>query len=190
MKPPLPVKIPCPFLFLFGCVFLLSALSASARAEATKPHPLWGNTILGNSAEPITLGAFHNGTSSGYLMGELHDYASSAFGGWDFFDEETSNSVVEELELDLASADFDGDGDDDVVYVTVSPTTTAGQYQITICVPGVTSDPISWGTQLDYEAGILCRPDEAFESPSLLQTKWPWSLGSGLLQHPLEGEPS
>ncbi len=190
MKPPLPVKIPCPFLFLFSCVFLLSALSASARAEATKPHPLWGNTILGNSAEPITLGAFHSGSSSGYLMGELHDYVSSAFGGWDFFDEETSNSVVEELELDLASADFDGDGDDDVVYVTVSPTTTAGQYQITICVPGVTSDPISWGTQLDYEAGILCRPDEAFESPSLLQTKWPWSLGSGLLQHPLEGEPS
>ena len=163
-------RLNLPFsLVLLCCTLALLAPAHTADAEASKPHPLWGNTILGNSAEPVIMWTNSVGNSVGSI---LYDYTPDDANQFTAMSNKVLGPALPSgpyQQLDLASADFDGDGDDDLLYVYSAPTPDTYVEEIRLLIPQMDSDLLDWSTADEFSMGYVLRPTDAFHSSSNLR---------------------
>lgn len=144
---------------------VLITLPATALTATTRPHPLFGNPILGNSAELVTM--WPTG-SNGVDSLRITDFAtppdalkprpSAACPG--------GPSTARYQQLDVVTGDFDGDGRDDIVSAHTLPTVDTWIQRLVLEVPDIRSGPLDWVTAVSDTQGDVAVERDAYRSPS------------------------
>jgi len=145
-------------------------LLSTGRAATTRPHPLFGNPVIGNSAEIVTM--WPTGTD-GVDSLRITDFVANPppvsliprppgglTGG---------PTDAKYQQLDVVAGDFDGDDRDELVAAHSQPTADPWTQQLVLTVPEIRDATLDWTSSHSELLGSVRLPLGSYRSPSLVR---------------------
>ena len=137
-----------------------------------KPHPLYGESILINSAELMT--CWTTNTDQELALGLFNYESELPEMPWTGNETLNGGAILGSRhfqQMDVAHGDFDGDGDDDIIAVYGHPLSSVHQQEIRLVITRVDSVSLDWAeTSMVIRDTMSMAPSEA-NSPSNIRLR-------------------